>query len=175
MARALISNYYDGLTAHSHYLHPVFIKEEFSEMMRRTVRLARMMKRAYKYDTIVFTGMSGALVSSAISLAIDSSLVCIRKNEDSSHYPFNFEGNPNVKNYIIVDDFISGGATVRNLLSKMKKAKPDAVCKAILLYKSRQHKQFAYDGNMINIHCSNEESMEYDPTPSALLKMQSKN
>ncbi|CAB4196676.1 Phosphoribosyltransferase domain [uncultured Caudovirales phage] len=175
MTKSLISKYHGGMTAHTEYLSDVFVKENFSETMRRTTHLARMMRRAYKFDTIVFTGMSGAAVAFPLSLALNTSLVCIRKVNDNSHYPFSFEGNANVKDYIIVDDFISIGTTIRNVLSKMAKAKPKATCKAILLYKSRRHKLFSYKGNAINVHCSDQFWMEQDSTPCELLRFQRKN
>ncbi len=175
MTKSLISTYRNGMGAHTEYLDAVFVRENFSDTMRRTIHLARMMRRAYKFDTIVFTGMSGAAVAFPLALALNTSLVCIRKNNDNSHYPFNFEGNADVKDYIIVDDFICGGSTVRNLLSKMAKAKPLATCKAILLYKSRRHKFFLYKGNAINVHCSAQDWVDEDCSPCELLKIQRKN
>ncbi len=70
---------------------------------------------ADKYDTLAFAGLSGAIIAPTLALKLGKELVAVRKASDKRHSYHAVEGYDDVNNYIIVDDFIDTGATVRRI------------------------------------------------------------
>lgn len=68
-------------------------------------------------DAVVVTGKSGMSLAFATLMLIDFPLVVVRKRGENSHGN-NIEGTGtiNVRRYIVLDDFISSGATVRTIV-----------------------------------------------------------
>lgn len=63
------------------------------------------------FDTLVGTGMSGAIVVPALALAMGKSFVLVRKQHDDSHHGGGkLLGNLG-KRWVFVDDFVSTGET----------------------------------------------------------------
>jgi len=88
-----------------------------------------------KFDTIAFAGMSGALIAPGIALATNKELTLVRKAGDKHHgssITKGVEGNANINRYIIVDDLVSSGATVRRIQRQIRKYYPDAMCVGVL-------------------------------------------
>lgn len=73
---------------------------------------ARYALRGIKYDTLVGTGMSGAIVVPILARALRKKLLIVRKPEDhaSSHASQPWLGQLGQR-WVFVDDFISSGAT----------------------------------------------------------------
>jgi adenine/guanine phosphoribosyltransferase-like PRPP-binding protein len=82
-----------------------------TETLQEKVKLAVEALKNHKFDTIAFSGMSGAIVAPAIALAMNKALVLVRKLNDSTHSSHRIEGNCESKRYVIVDDFIETGRT----------------------------------------------------------------
>jgi adenine/guanine phosphoribosyltransferase-like PRPP-binding protein len=68
-----------------------------------------------KYDTLAFAGISGAIIAPPLALKMGKELIAVRKASDKCHSSYRVEGYDDVNNYIIVDDFIDTGATVRRI------------------------------------------------------------
>ena len=67
-------------------------------------------------DAIVVSGNSGISIGHAALMLIEFPLVLVRKHKDNSHGsavegPLNHE----LRKFLILDDFVSSGATVRNI------------------------------------------------------------
>lgn len=88
--------------------------------------------RRKNFDSIVFQGVSGVLIAAPLAVRLKKNLIVVRKHQDC-HSQHAIEGK-NPKNYIIVDDFISSGRTVKVILSKMKRF-DGAVCKGVFLFR----------------------------------------
>ena len=63
------------------------------------------------FDTIAFRGMSGALISPQVAIAMQKHLILVRKGNESSHSDYLVEGYKAAQRYVILDDFVSTGAT----------------------------------------------------------------
>lgn len=63
-----------------------------------------------EFDSMVGTGLSGALVVPILARAMDKTFAIIRKDSDSSHATSRLEGMIG-DSYIFVDDFVATGAT----------------------------------------------------------------
>ena len=89
------------------------------------------------FDTIVFRGMSGAMIAPMVAYTLKKKFLLIRKNritEERHHSFYNVEGTDEVNNYIIIDDGIDHGLTMNKILATMKIERPAAFCHKIYLY-----------------------------------------
>jgi len=86
------------------------------------------------FDTIVCRGKSGMLAAGYLAASMNKNIIIIRKSTNNAHAAGLVEYWESPERYIIVDDFISSGATMANITSKMKKLFPKAKLVAIALY-----------------------------------------
>lgn len=131
------------------YLHTVFNINEFRVNVQRTIKVAKYIKLLKKFDSIAFTGISGASMAPILSYDLGVSLLAVRKLDDS-HSRLEVEGNVNSKRYLIVDDCIASGRTMETIIEKIAKvsqAKPVA----ILLYNQRSYYDKSFVHNKITI------------------------
>lgn len=82
---------------------------------QRYVNIAVARLRHVDFDTIVYTGHSDALVAPAVAYLLRKYIIVIRKAGDDTHSHLEVEGNFEGSRYVIVDDFISHGETVRRI------------------------------------------------------------
>lgn len=68
---------------------------------------------AYEFDTIAFSGNSGALLGPLVAIRLKKNMLLVRK-EENSHSTYMCEGTLNSR-YVIADDLISTGSTVRRI------------------------------------------------------------
>lgn len=106
------------MSIQSHYLKPVLTPDSLKETIKRICD--RLKEHKKKFDTIVFRGMSGALVAPMVAAKLNKQMLMIRK-KDGSHSIYSIEGNVGLKNYIIVDDLVCTGDTVNQMVSSINK------------------------------------------------------
>lgn len=120
----------------SEYLGKVYGKQ-FLKLVPAAVKKLRAIKRKYPFDAIAFRGSSGAALAFPLSYFLKLPLIHVRKG--NSHYGSGaIEGTISSKKYVIIDDFIDSGATVKKIIREVSKemdAKPAAIC----LYASGQY------------------------------------
>lgn len=131
------------------YLEDVFNISNFAKMVDKLILSAKQMRREVGFDTIAFQGTSGAAAAYILAKELYVPLICIRKENDKSHYTRDnglFEGSLEAKRYIIVDDFICSGATVRRIENIIhEKLKGEAKCVGYLMYSSSRDPYKHYD------------------------------
>ncbi len=120
----------------SDYLNKVFKPDKFAEILDETIKAILAFKP--KFDAIAFTGVSGAAMAFPVSAATGIPLICIRKSKDNTHYfkgknP-KYEGITGIKKYIILDDFVTSGETIRTIKWEIKTENPKAKCVGIYTY-----------------------------------------
>jgi adenine/guanine phosphoribosyltransferase-like PRPP-binding protein len=126
-----------ALDIRSSYLSPIFNPDSLKITVDSLVRQTILLKEKYGFDTIVFSGTSGTSMGFLLSHLLDIPVLCIRKKNDSSHYSNwrgPLEGNIGLERYLIVDDFISSGDTVRYIMDEIHREVPKAKCVALLMY-----------------------------------------
>lgn len=79
-----------------------------------------------KFDSIAFSGMSGALIAPPVAMALGKELIMVRKEGQSTHSSRIVEGNYASRKYIIVDDFRASGATEDYIFNQIKLTIPNA-------------------------------------------------
>lgn len=78
--------------------------------------------KADQFDAIACTGLSGTLIAPIIAYHLSKPLIVVRKsNKESPHSGRLVEGADCVK-YLILDDVISSGTTIRNIIANIKQA-----------------------------------------------------
>ena len=106
-------------------------------------------EKEIEFDTIVFRGMSGAILAPLVAAKLGKELLMVRK-EDNSHSSYIVEGNIATRKYIILDDLISTGETILSIFKALFKEgarqeqfcqNPEydlrtASCEGIILYES---------------------------------------
>lgn len=91
------------------YLHGCFTGKQLMKHINGVVKA--LQPYCNKFDSIAFRGMSGALVGPAVAATLDKEMIMVRKPK-TSHSIHVVEGFIASQSYVIVDDFVSSGATV---------------------------------------------------------------
>lgn len=132
-------------TLRTSYLHAALYRGR-KTVIEDTINFLR--DRADQFDAVAFCGMSGALVAPSVADALDKHLIMVRKKDDGSrHSSYAVEGELTGR-YLILDDFISMGTTVKYMLTEIAKAthnwkeKPKAV--AIFVYNASNYDRHRY-------------------------------
>jgi adenine/guanine phosphoribosyltransferase-like PRPP-binding protein len=119
----------------SGYLHEVFDPHELRKVIDRIKK--RLEDEKLSYDAIAFRGTSGAAVAFPLSAELGKPLIHVRKS--LGHSKLKVEGYYGAKTYIIVDDFVESGKTLRVIKNSIIRAYRGAmvhipVCVGIILY-----------------------------------------
>ena len=120
------------------------------------------LKKKTKFGAIAFRGTSGAAMAYPLSAQLNIPLICVRRAKEPSH-GFSIEGTQrNIRKYVIIDDFMESGKTIKAILAAIDKKKDyvddgKAECVGIVLYTIAQQgewndKFFTYKKNKIPIH-----------------------
>jgi len=99
----------------ANHLRPFMDMREAKCVVKKSIAILR----AYDFDAIAFRGLSGALIAPIIAMQMGKSLLAVRKDE-KTHSIHKVEGDISARRYIIVDDFIATGSTVRAILKHVK-------------------------------------------------------
>lgn len=117
------------------------------EKRQKFLRKAKAIFRATKpdFDTIAFSGMSGAVFAPMLAHYLKKELIMVRKGADlasKGHSAFNVEGYQAVKRYIIVDDLVSTGTTVKYIHDQIKNGFTDtARCVGVYCYLADEYSE----------------------------------
>lgn len=117
---------------HAYYLGPVIQPEHMFDTT--TEAAARLQELSVDFDTIVFRGVSGCLFGIPLAHKLGKNMIVVRKGENN-HSGRLCEGHSGVKRYIIVDDLVDTGKTVRYIVGAVKAfADKPAVCIGVFCY-----------------------------------------
>lgn len=113
------------------YLDPTIRRKRISGALNN-IRI-REANHGDLFDTIAYRGASGAIIASIIAHRLKKPLLLVRKPDDTKgHSPFMLEGPRSVKRYLIVDDFMSSGATYEAIRAAVRCQHPQAECIGML-------------------------------------------
>jgi adenine/guanine phosphoribosyltransferase-like PRPP-binding protein len=134
----------------SHYLHDALVLSNRAKVIPELVN--QLMKFGLdKFDTIVFRGMSGALLVPSIAEKVGKEMLMVRK-ADGNHSMYGIEGNVALKSYVIIDDLIASGNTLNSIIDGVGEGlhaieAEKAKCKAIFLYRDARLESFYHKGS----------------------------
>ena len=106
-------------TISSGYLNSAFSPKSLPEIVNQIVKFLGRPYRRKTFDSIVVRGVSGMLVGSPVAYRMKLPLVVVRKS-DGNHSGQSVEGYTYVKNYVVIDDFVSSGDTINEIRAKMQ-------------------------------------------------------
>ena len=90
------------------------------------------------FDAIAFCGMSGAMVAPSVAALLSKSMILVRKElemrERVCHSTREVEGDKAARKYVILDDGISTGTTLKRIRDAIKKWNPEAECGFAIMY-----------------------------------------
>lgn len=85
-----------------------------------------------EFDTIVCCGISGLMVVPQIAELLDKHILVVRKNE-KCYSEFRMEGVAPFR-YVVVDDLVCSGGTVKRIKNLIKEDHPRARCIGVYCY-----------------------------------------
>ncbi len=85
-----------------------------------------------KLDAVAIRGVSGALVGPTVAETLNLGLCIVRK--DTAHSRYRVEGPRDVTNYVIIDDLVSTGDTVRAIQAEVSRTYGGSRAVAVVLY-----------------------------------------
>lgn len=111
----------------------IYKTDLFIETVNKSLKKIREFKKKNDFDAIAFTGTSGAGLAYVLSYKLKIPLICVRK-KDRSHYTKRIEGAYLSNRFLIVDDFISSGNTMKRIISSINEEYPLSKPVGIFLY-----------------------------------------
>ncbi len=124
--------------AHSPLISSAYLRAPLNpRKLDKFLKAAKEVLKACDFDAIAFRGMSGALVAPLLAHKLHKTLIMVRKENDSTHAMRLVEGDRAAERYLIVDDFMSSGNTVRMIAQCIHSwMNGEAKCAGVMLYHS---------------------------------------
>jgi hypothetical protein len=88
---------------------------DFAKHVDAAVKVVSEFRKKHPFDSIAFTGTSGAGMAFPLSYVMKVPLIHLPKPGVYRHDYSKVEGTRSSKKYLIVDDFIGGGSTVKRI------------------------------------------------------------
>lgn len=104
---------------------------------KRLKRIVDNLKKRLKgldFQAIACSGVSGLIVAGPLCYELDKYPIIVRKEKDDCHSSKKVEGVDGVFNYIILDDLICSGHTMKMICEKMVENRPKAKLVKIVIY-----------------------------------------
>ncbi len=100
-----------------------------------------------EFDSFACCGISGLVVAPVLAVMMNKQLTVVRKTIDG-HTGLYVEGLLNCR-YMIIDDFICSGNTVRHIIKKIKEISPSSICVGAYLHRNQEFKCEDYINKII--------------------------
>jgi len=104
---------------HATWLSAALNQKKLKKLIRRAAPRIKKFRKKHPFDAIAFTGMSGTLVAPVISYELDIPLIMVRKSCHDSADCHNVSGYGSASRYVILDDLVSSGKTLRNIYQQV--------------------------------------------------------
>jgi orotate phosphoribosyltransferase-like protein len=130
------------LSKRREYSHPSYLSEVYNKDYRGIAiqkAVEFLISHTKNFDAVVGRGTSGMGFGVLLAYALKKDFVLVRKKttiDDYTHSSFEVEGLSGSYSYLIVDDLICTGSTIRKILSKMQASRTGAKPYGIYLYSS---------------------------------------
>jgi adenine/guanine phosphoribosyltransferase-like PRPP-binding protein len=110
-----------------YYLENIFVKATRKTSLAKAIATLKRHFKLKDIDTIAVRGVSGMVMGAQLALKLNKNLCVVRK-KDGSHSDNDVESGMAFQgNYIILDDLIDTGATIKAILKKIKENDAQAV------------------------------------------------
>lgn len=106
-------------TCQTEYLRAALIHENVLQVVH--LIQATVAEKKLEFDTIVFRGLSGALIAPLAAFVLKKELLVVRKTTENCHSWYSIEGNMAMQRYLVIDDCICSGDTLQNIFTTINK------------------------------------------------------
>lgn len=127
--------------SHSSYLNGMFTRFTYNDTVRAAIEAVRAEQNV---EAIAMRGISGFFVGFPVVWACNLHPIIVRKltkeDDEINHATVRVETrlwDEKPHNYVIIDDFVSSGNTVKQIYEEIKKLPYNLVCTKVLLYRRR--------------------------------------
>ena len=137
-------------------LHAQYFPEALRPTTRaRTLRACARALRDVRgqFDGLVCTGVSGLLMAPTLADRLHCPLLVVRK-ADGHHSDLPIEGYHAGDRYVLVDDFVSTGATVQRVAIQLAKLSPSVHLVGVLSYRAGGCLRLSTDVNVLSDNTS---------------------
>ena len=94
---------------------------DLASLLKKAIAAFGRLRKTIDIQAIAYTGSSGAAIAFPLAIAYELPIIYVRKKGEQSHgCPVECNYTQELENYIIVDDFIAFGATVRRIIKGIK-------------------------------------------------------
>lgn len=104
------------------YIQTVYLRSaiEIGERKKTVNKLVKFIKSLnLEFDAIAFRGVSGALIAPIVADKLGKGLVIVRKKKENSHSYQETEGYVRSEKYIIIDDIMDSGTTIKEIVKNL--------------------------------------------------------
>lgn len=112
------------------HLRDILNRKEADRVIERCVEILTPVD----FDTLAFSGNSGALIAPILAHKLNKEIIMVRKPGVQCASGFSVEGFRDSKKYVLVDDLISSGRTAERIVKAVQRLAPNAQMVGILLY-----------------------------------------
>lgn len=135
----------------SDYLRPLFDPKKLENILDKiTVAIDSVLGFDNFPDfSFAVKGYSSALVSPLVAMAFSSPIILVREKEFDriSHSSLKVEGDDSVRKYIIVDDCLITGNTIKEIVRSLDEFQPKARLIGVVLYGENDKQQMQQISN----------------------------
>lgn len=119
---------------HAEYLHAIN-----PEKRQRAVNFVLDLIKGKKlqFDTIAVRGFSATSIGSMVAYLLEKPLCYIRKEEESCNSCNRVEYDQSIGKFLIIDDLVCSGNTVKQIIEQALKKDYKAECIGVALYRDR--------------------------------------
>jgi adenine/guanine phosphoribosyltransferase-like PRPP-binding protein len=114
-----------------HYVNTPYLQNFLSpSRLWKTAKDAAAIVNLLGVDAIACRGNSGTLIAGPVSMISGVPILLVRKQGESNHSGLAVEGieGPDLKNYVIVDDFIATGKTFEEIVRALREHRSQMRC-----------------------------------------------
>jgi len=119
--------------SHTYYLQQAFQHTHRKDAIEDAV--FALSKHRKCFETIVVTGLSGTLIGPTVAYLMGKDLGVVRQRK-SKHCDFKLEATKPIKNYIIIDDMVDTGDTIKKIIKDVDSFYPNAILYGVYCYQS---------------------------------------
>lgn len=122
------------------HLSNMLTPKEFEKKCRRVIQNMKALQKRTRFDCLVFSGLSGALIAPVVSRSLKVNMIPIRKGEDChSCSQVEYLDSISYKKAIIFDDLVESGKTINYIMGQLDEAQPNIQIIGIALHRRLDH------------------------------------
>jgi adenine/guanine phosphoribosyltransferase-like PRPP-binding protein len=110
-------------------------KNQFKPTVKTTVTAIRRLKKILGFEQIVCTGISGQSIAWPVGYVTDIPVAVVRRKGEKQHHGYDVENFNRSRKFIILDDFVSSGDTIKHVLKTLSEDDRDTqLCVGVYCY-----------------------------------------